>query len=273
MKVARAFAPANVSCIFRTYHGATPEETGSHGVGFTLTEGVKVEVQEGKSEIAVRGESFDFDTVQDVIDDLAPSSVSVQIDNYFPFGSGFGMSGASALAVAFALNDLFSLGKTREELGLVAHKAEVKNRTGLGDVAGQLRGGIMLRVDEGEPLSVKRLAIEPREIYYQVFGPIETKKVISSEEKRSSINRAGSAALESVRAMSAPSFEEIVELSKIFSYESGLLVSQKIIDVIDQVEAGGGKASMIMLGEAVFSTIPFPGSQSAQISVVGARLL
>lgn len=273
MKIARAFAPANVSCIFRTYYGASADETGSHGVGFTLSEGVQVSVVEGEAQILVNSEDVDFATAREVVDRLAVRSVSVSIESSFPFGAGFGMSGASALAVAFALNDLFALEKTKEELGLLAHRAEVNNGTGLGDVAGQLHGGIMMRIDEGEPLSVKELAIEPREIYYRVFGPIETKKVISSEEKRTTINIAGSSALECLRAMERPSFDDLMEISKIFSYESGLLRSPKVIEVIEQVESRGGKASMVMLGESVFSTIPFAGCKTAWISSSGARVL
>lgn len=273
MKVARAFAPANVSCIFRTYYGANADETGSHGVGFTLSEGVQVSVKEGAPQILVNSEEMDFATVREVVDQLAERAVSVSIESSFPFGAGFGMSGASALAIAFALKELFSLEKTKEELGLLAHRAEVNNGTGLGDVAGQLHGGIMMRIDEGEPLSVKKLAIEPREIYYRVFGPIETKKVISSEEKRMAINKAGSSALECLRAIERPSFEDLMEISKVFSYESGLLQSSKVIEVINDVESRGGKASMIMLGESVFSNIPFEACKTAQISSVGARVI
>ena len=57
-----------------------------------------------------------------------------------PLGCGFGLSGAAALATAYALNEYLSLGKAREALAMIAHVAEVENRTGLGDVCSHTMG-------------------------------------------------------------------------------------------------------------------------------------
>lgn len=268
-----AFAPANVSCIFRTYYGDDALSTGSHGLGFTLEDGVVVEASKGGSEIIVDSVISNFPTVSDVARKLAPSEVRLEIKSSMEFGSGFGLSGASALATAYALNELFDLGKNKSELALIAHVAEVENGTGLGDVAGQLHGGIMLRVDEGEPLSVRNLDISANKIYYKVFGPIETREVISSEEKRKLIDQAGASALNAIQSLGEATFEDLVEVSKVFSYESGLLKSEQVIEVIEDVERRGGRASMIMLGEAVFSTIEFEGCKRANILKSGARVL
>ena len=55
--------------------------------------------------------------------------------------------------------------------------------------------------------------------------------------------------------------------------EIDLLRSKKVINTIEMVEKKGEKASMIMLGESVFSNIPFKGSKKAKIIKKGARLL
>src|SRR6185295_1995033 len=141
-------APANISLVFETYEAQPPHGRGSLGVGITLTEGAQVRVQrhEGPGhEILVSGEAWEFPTVRTVLNALSPVPLRVEIEAAFPFGCGFGMSGASALAAAFAVNQLLSLNRGRTELGMIAHRSEVTNATGLGDVGGQFNGGIMIK--------------------------------------------------------------------------------------------------------------------------------
>ena len=45
---ARAFAPANISCVFKIYEHKDPRWMGSYGVGFTLNEGVVIKVSRSK---------------------------------------------------------------------------------------------------------------------------------------------------------------------------------------------------------------------------------
>ena len=58
-----------------------------------------------------------------------------------PLGYWFGISGASALATAYALNRLLKLKKSNKELAIIAHIAEVESKTGLGDVTNQYYWG------------------------------------------------------------------------------------------------------------------------------------
>ena len=51
-------------------------------------------------------------------------------------GYGFGVSGAAALATALAVNADSGPGLTLEQAAVVAHCADVVNRTGMEDVAG-----------------------------------------------------------------------------------------------------------------------------------------
>ena len=44
-------------------------------------------------------------------------------------------------------------------------------------------------------------------------------------------------------------------------------------DAIDEVGCAGGEASMIMLGNAVFSTVPFTGSTTTTLSKRAVELL
>ncbi|MBD3163739.1 GHMP kinase [Candidatus Woesearchaeota archaeon] len=271
MKKAKAFAPANISCFFRLYDSDKPEMTGSLGAGFTLDKGAVATVRlSNRTSVFVNGKKQRQKTILDVVKKLTDKNVIVDIMADVPFGAGFGMSGASALATALALNRLLGLKKTRKELGMAAHIAEVENSTGRGDVGGQFNGGIMAKFEK-EPLRVERLRIRQDVIYYRVFGRINTKKVIDSREKVKRIDKAGDTALEKIKK--AKDFNELIEISKEFSINSGLLRDKEVINTIDSIEAEGGKASMIMLGKSVFSNMPFRGCKKARISGRGAGLL
>ena len=113
--------------------------------------------------------------------------------------------------------------------------------------------------------------IKSRIIYYKVYGEIETKKIINSKEKKAMINRAGDNALRKINKHR--DFGEIIESSKQFALESGLLKSKRLIKKIKEIEKNNGKASMIMLGESIFSTKPFKGCKIARIKTKKVELL
>ncbi len=272
----KAFAPGNVSCIFEIKEHEDPAKMGSLGLGFTTDKGVIAEVSEDKvTSIIVNNEVWDFPTVKSVIDSLTKKTVKVDLKVDLPIGTGFGMSGACALSTALALNELLQLGKTREELVEIAHVAEVVNRTGLGDVAGQAHGGFLVKLEHEPSFEVKRLPIENVPIYYVVFDKLDTKSVITNDEMKKKINLAGSIALDKIKKMDNPTLKELIQLSKEFSIASGLLQDERVKSAINSVEDNGGNASMIMLGNAVFSDTDngLEGCQVVRVSDKGACLL
>ena len=274
---ATAFCPANISLIFETYPAEPPHGRGSLGVGITLDAGVTVRVSReplaNQSMILVGGEAWEFPTVRSVLSCLTQESIRVEITAAFPFGCGFGMSGASALATALATDELLDLGKTREALGMIAHDAEVGNATGLGDVGGQYNGGIMIKTRRHQPLTVEHLPIPPQTLHYRVHGPILTSEVINSAVKLRHINTAGHAALATISASGDRlTMARLFEISHTFAMDSGLLESEEVAADIAAAQAAGHAATMIMLGEAVIGTGPFPGSQPAGIVSQGAVL-
>jgi len=269
----RAFAPANISCIFKVYDAPSDEKKGSLGVGFTLSRGVIVRVKKAKkTKIIVNGKDWSFPTVESVVKKLSNLPLEVKIRSFYPFGAGFGMSGASALAASFAINEYLGLNKTERPLAMIAHISEVENKTGRGDVGGQFNGGFMWRDEEGDPLKVKQLPVKEKTIYVKVYAPIETKKIIGDKKKLEKINKAGSRALKRVEKLKKVDLARITEISKDFAQESGLL-TRRLKKDIGWVEKHGGKASMIMLGEALYSTIPFPGSEKARIAKARVKIV
>jgi len=270
----KAFAPGNVSCIFKIVDDADKEKRHSLGVGFTVDKGVVVKVSKSKkTRIYINGKRKRFPTVKTVISSLTDEAVKVEIKDQLPSGAGFGVSGASALATAYALNKLLNLRKSKRYLAIVAHNAEVLNGTGLGDVGGQFNGGFNMKIKKGSPLSVVSLGIKNKNIYYAFLSKIETKKVINSKLKKRKINMAGGRALKRIKSLKSKNLKDIIRISKDFALESGLLRNKKVKCLIKNIENRGGNASMIMLGEAVFSDIPFKGCRKIKISERGACLI
>ncbi len=280
--MARAFAPGNISCVFKVIPHADPARMHSLGMGFTVTEGVEVTVSEHhETEVLFNGERINFPTVRAVVNRLTENSnivgIKIDITSPLPLGCGFGLSGAAALATAYALNELLSLGKDTEALAMTAHIAEVENRTGLGDVCSQYHGGCLVKLKEGSPLVADRLPIAEQPIYYRYFGPIQTSEVLGNREQTTRINRAADVALNTLQTLTdaKPShelFNACFAVSKQFSVESGLLSDARVIDTIAGIEAAGGVASMIMLGNGVFSTHRFEDAVETRLVHNPARL-
>lgn len=270
-----AFAPANISLIFETYDAEPPHGRGSLGVGITLEEGAVVSVSEAApAGIFVHGERWEFPTVAQVARELTGRPLRLDITAAFPFGCGFGMSGASALAAAFAIDSFLGLNRSRDDLGMIAHRAEVDNATGLGDVGGQFNGGIMIKTRKFEPLQVSQLPVAAENLDVRIFGPIHTPDVIGSREKLLSINAAGRTALDALkRRGTGLTLEELFDVSLDFARESGLLQSVRLAECIREAQQAGGHATMVMLGEAAVSTRPFPGSRRVRVLQGGVRLL
>ena len=281
--MARAFAPGNISCVFKVIPHADPARMHSLGMGFTVKEGVEVIVSEqNETEVLFNGACINFPTVRAVVNRLTQNNsiagIKVVITSPLPLGCGFGLSGAAALATAYALNELLTLHKDSEKLAMTAHIAEVENRTGLGDVCSQYHGGYLVKLKEGSPLTADRLPIAEQPIYYRYFGPIQTSEVLGNREQTLRINRAADVALRTLQTLTnatpnADLFNACFAVSKQFSVESGLLSDARVIDTIASIEAEGGVASMIMLGNGVFSTHSFEGAVETRLVHNPARLI
>ena len=281
--MARAFAPGNISCVFKVIPHADPARMHSLGMGFTVKEGVEVIVSEqNETEVLFNGACINFPTVRAVVNRLTQNNsiagIKVVIASPLPLGCGFGLSGAAALATAYALNELLTLHKDSEKLAMTAHIAEVENRTGLGDVCSQYHGGYLVKLKEGSPLTADRLPIAEQPIYYRYFGPIQTSEVLGNREQTLRINRAADVALRTLQTLTnatpnADLFNACFAVSKQFSVASGLLSDARVIDTIAGIEAEGGVASMIMLGNGVFSTHSFQDAVETRLVHNPARLI
>ena len=264
-----AFAPGNVSGVFRIVRDEDPRRMHSLGMGFTVSHGVTASVSDAPAtEIAFNGEVFDFATVRHVVEALTSRPVRVALESPLPLSGGFGLSGASALAAAYALDARFELGLDERALGMIAHVAEVENLTGLGDVCGQFHGGCLAKLTPGDPLAAVPLPVAEQAVFYRYFGPIVTSEIIGDPEHAARINAAADAALSDLDRLAGQgiaAFGAYVAVAKRFAVASGLLRHAEVRRIISEVEAAGGAASMIMLGNAVFSNMAFEGASETRL--------
>ncbi|MCL7413242.1 MAG: pantoate kinase [ANME-2 cluster archaeon] len=253
-----AFAPAHITGFFCVLPHLEPLRTGSIGCGLCLETGIRahIEFNSAGAGTTLNGEHTDIPTVEYVLNELlgedrVPFSLNLTSD--VRPGFGFGVSGAAALAAGFACAQVFGTGTSKRDVAAAAHCAEVLNRTGMGDVAGQCAGGLVMRTAPGAPgVGVThQIPAKPCEISWVCLGEISTASVLGEEETMQRVNKVGLEVLKSLQER--PGFEHFMSLSRQFSIETGL-ISSRALDAVEAVEAEGGMASMAMLGDTVFSS-------------------
>ncbi|RQH01939.1 pantoate kinase [Natrarchaeobius oligotrophus] len=251
---ATAFVPGHVTGFFSAHPHEDPTKAGSRGAGLTLTDGVEVTVRpvsESADEpptIVLDGEETAVEPVATVLEALGVSA-RVEADADLPLGAGFGVSGAMALGTALAANRAFDRKLSQNELVTIAHGAEVRAETGLGDVVAQAQGGVPIRLEPGGPQVNELDAIPARaRVEYVAFGELSTAAVLSGDTDR--LTEAGTTALS--RVVEEPTLLSFVYASRAFAREAGLL-TDRVAAAIEDVADAGGQASMAMLGDTVFA--------------------
>jgi pantoate kinase len=273
-KHARAFSPAGISSFFeicdRTPDGkliADPAQIGARGGGFSPDKGVSTEVtvaeaEEKKVQVFINGESCpEAETTKSVVEMLTANvsenySVTVKHDVEVPIGAGFGSSAAGALSTALASSNALGINLTYNQLGRIAHVAEVKSRTGLGTVGPLLFGGCGLTINPGAPgiARLDRIPVSPdHRLVIGTFRPYPTKEMLSSTEKKEIINKWGRKSLKKILA--DPSLENFMATCKEFALRTGFATNRvkKLIEMSEN--AGGIGAAQNMLGEAVHALV------------------
>jgi pantoate kinase len=271
---ARTFCPAGISSFFeicdKTSEGtqiADPEYIGARGGGFALDKGVTTELsiaEEGRNSIDVFiNGSFcqEADTTKTVVTALLANTsktyhVTVKHRVDVPIGAGFGTSAAGALGTALALSKALNLNFTYNQLGRIAHVAEVKCRTGLGTVGPLMYGGCGLTLEPGAPgiASLDQIPVSPDyTIIAGTFRPYPTKEMLSFPEKRDVINEWGDRTLKKILA--DPCLKNFIKACKEFAAGAGF-VTDRVQNLIEVAEnAGAIGATQNMVGEAVHALV------------------
>lgn len=271
---AKAFSPAGITSFFEIcdtkINGEpikNPLKIGARGGGFVIDKGVTTRVltrHSKKNQISVsinRKVTPGAETTKAVVNKLlhkAEQFCDVKIDHNIevPIGSGYGSSGAGALSTALALNKALELELTYNELGRIAHIAEVECKTGLGTVGPLMIGGCVLTVKSGAPgyNCIDKIPLGPNYKLVSIyFGQILTKDIITMKERKSKINKWGNKTLDSI--LKRPTIENFMNSSKEFAEGIGLMTNRVIKAVRSLENSGVIGVTQNMIGEAIHSIV------------------
>jgi pantoate kinase len=245
----RATCPLHITGFFAIHKGdnkKTEDSLESVGCGVVVDDKAVTDVELGLGSIYINEEIESAPTTKSVVESLTEIQVDVKTHVEVPMSCGFGTSGAGAFSTALALNELLSLRLTYDDLCRVATRAEIKNRTGVGDVIAQSLGGVVIR----GLTRVDKIPTGAQHMSYVIFGPLSTSEILKDADLMKTISSCGNECLKML--LKRPVFEEFMKLSREFAFNTGLM-SNKVKDAIESVEASGGLASMVMLGDAIFA--------------------
>lgn len=269
MRRSEAFSPGHVTGLFYIAdEQEDPLYKGSLGAGFSVHKGVftKVSFEETTDPglaVFINGKERKKAVVSKSVVDLFFDKTGISLKGKLtihhnieiPEGSGFGSSGAGALSLSLALNSLYGKKLSAVEAAQIAHIAEVKCRTGLGTVMGEIVGGFKILIKCGAPGIGKTQPIfysENLAAIFLVFGPYSTQNALKNESIRKRINTWGKVFHEKLKT--DPTVQNFMKYSRNFAEQTGL-IPEKIHRVLAELDAKKIPGSMLMFGEVVFSVV------------------
>lgn len=265
----QAFAPGHITGFFQICD--EPEDPllkGSRGAGVSISRGVTTTVKathsaNTKTQIKINGSpSASAPVSKRVVAALLGFAsdkghrIEINHEVELPVGCGFGTSGAAALSLAFALNDVLDLGLSRLKAAQIAHIVEVECQTGLGTVIAETVGGIEIRAKPGGPGAGEVHTIPNNPEYSVVclpFGPIPTPKLLSDKAVRTRINERGGLLTDAL--LKHPSVDNFLVYSRDFA-EHIRLVTERTRRVLQDTDKAGVTCSTAIFGENVFTLVP-----------------
>ena len=304
----KAFSPAGVSSFFEICNQTAggkllidSEKIGARGGGFCLEKGVltEVHVSEAKcnsARVMINGNlAPEAETTKTVVNMLLQNvhekySVAVKHRILVPIGAGFGSSAAGALTTGLALSKALGLKLTFNQIGRIAHVAEVRCGTGLGTVGPLMLGGCIITLEPGAPglAVIDRIPLSANHVVVAgVYGPTPTRDVLSSSERRDVINKWGRKTLENI--LSEPSLENFLACCLDFAENTGFMTDRlrKLVRIAKKAGAIGTAQNMV--GEAIHAVttlenvgnlvqafkqvLPEDKILVAKIDIQGARLV
>ena len=277
---AKAFCPAHVTGFFKAHlkeNSINPENFGSMGAGFSIKEGVTTIVkisdkikQSANFRITTEGfESDKMDVSEFVLNEF------LKLGNFemfyfdiihkisIPVGYGLGSSGAVALSLAYALNDVLKTNLEKSEIGKIAHIAEINCKTGLGDVLATYHGGFEVRIKPGAPGvgKVERIPVKDISIIMICFSPISTNNFL--QENLSKINGLGGKMVN--KLLELQDYDCFQDMSLEFANYINVM-TDRMRNLIEKLTENGIKSGVALFGETVFSMVP-KGSEEKVLEI------
>ncbi len=264
----KVYCSAGLSSFFEAFNNCADSRfIGARGGGFILANGVTTEAKvkpakENFIEVYINGvyakNALTSKRAAQYILQMVNEPFRVVIKHKIdvPIAAGFGTSAAGALTTTIALSKILGLNLNLNEVGMIAHKAEIECKTGLGGIPPLIYGkGCVITVKPGGPgvAVIKRIPVKPGlKLISGVFDAIET-KVFLSNTRLEEINKVGRETL--MKILENPCLENFLEAAKQFAIKTKL-ASERVLKLINAVEkAGALGAAQNMIGEAVHSIV------------------
>ena len=242
-----AFCPAHVTGFFRV----DENPTGSVGAGFSTRKGVTTEVRTAERDTVRPG------IIQHVLDEFrcmtgerTPVNIRHRLD--VPPGYGLGASGALALSTLYALDAALDTGVPAQKLGMAAHDAEIRHRSGLGDVLAAYHGGFEIRMRAGGPGEgvIRMVDVGDPAVVIVCLSPLSTSTFL--RERAGVMNGIGGRMVEELDG--CRDLSTFQRLSMDFARRLGTVTPQMDY-TIRIIQESGYPCGVAMLGGTVFSMV------------------
>ena len=274
MKEARAFCPSGISSFFQPVTLGSPPTSyesacriGARGGGFILSKGVFTRARAKPNDavmvhVTINGEPAPEARVTrevcSMLLDRVDTRYAIIIDHRIevPIGSGFGTSAAGAVSTGLALSKAIGLHLTLNQIGQLAHVAEIRCATGLGTVSGVLRGGAILIIEAGAPGFdyVDWLPLDPSyRIVAASFAPIPKGDILFSRSILSVVNEEAEKVMREVQQDPDPAL--FLKLCYHFAQKAGFMTPRVRACIEAALAAGALGASQNQIGEAFHALV------------------
>jgi pantoate kinase len=265
--LARAFSPGHITGFFEVPHDVSCFHflhRGSKGAGFSIDRGITTtayiyESAKADYQISINGiKSHNAEVSKWVIEEYLklanrPYFINIHQDVQIPIGFGLGSSGAAALSLSYALNQVLNTGLNRTQAAQIAHHAEIACNTGLGTVIAEFAGGFEMRTSAGAPGvgSVSKINLDKNyKVIVLCLAPILTRSFLTN--RINEINGLGSIMLSKLSA--SRSFDDFLKMSHGFA-EMLNLTEGKCRGPIAALKTRGIESSVALFGQTVFTVV------------------
>ncbi|MEM0027549.1 MAG: hypothetical protein QXT53_05960 [Ignisphaera sp.] len=272
MRRVRSTASAGISGFFAPHIASDLRETGAVGGGLGVAKAIVVEVSVDLSHSdglvvvnRINGSYIDGCLARYIAERIfaiaGRKGGRVYIDQRIsvPIGGGYGSSGGSAVAIAFALAKALDIPIDFDDVAEIAHEADIVCKSGLGTVVGVLKpcDGIVLVSKPGGPriAEVRCIPMEPNLTALTAFyRPIPKNSILSSSDHLEKVRAIGLETLKRIEASPTP--ENFIRSCYQFALETGFLTPKirQVIELLQEIDGVIG-ASMNMVGEALFAIV------------------
>ena len=247
-----SFAPGHVSLSFAIWKDSDPLSMGSTGIGIVLPQGVHCAVVKERSEsseniVISKSEEIEDPVTLRALEILGfkDKGFTIYLRHDLPSGSGFGISGASALAACMEVEKNLNLATQ------AAHQAEIEFRTGLGDVMAissaiknHIFPAVAIRQEPGFNGKVEINSLDSNFLLCISGLGRETSKIITDDNWVKIINSSG---LNS--QATDTTLRSVIKMGRLFTEKSGLM-TENLSEILDQIPLGS-LATVAHLGTSI----------------------